>query len=72
MRVFLGKMVIIEFNCHFNREIIRFFIENFTNVFLNPSSSNVSTLCCCWGGFGMNPNMKTTHGDIFMLHFYSV
>ena len=29
---------------------------------------------CCWGGFHifMNLNMKTTHGDIFMLQFYSV
>ena len=45
IRVFLEKIVIIEFNCHFYREMIRFFIETFTNIFLKPCSSNISALC---------------------------
>ena len=47
MRVFLGKIVIIEFNCHFNREIIRFFIENlYKYVFKALFFKGFSPLCC--------------------------
>ena len=42
-------------------------------MFLKPCSSNVSVLCAAREVFifTMNLNMKTTHGDIFMLKFYS-
>ena len=43
-------------------------------MFLKPCFVNISALCAAREVFifDMNPNMKTTHGDIFMLQFYSV
>ena len=43
-------------------------------MFLKPCSLNVSALCAAREVFifNMNLNMKTTHGAIFMLQFYSV
>ena len=35
----------VEFNCHFCREIVRFLYKTFTNMFLKPCFLNVSVLC---------------------------